>query len=247
VTPVATTAERVAQHVYLVDGGAKRDILVELMGNPDLSRAIVFTRTKRGADKVAQHLEGAGVGADAIHGNKSQSQRERALDAFRRGRTRVLVATDIAARGIDVDGVSHVVNYELPETPEAYVHRIGRTARAGASGQAISLCDNGERPLLRAIEKLTRQSLPVTDRRSAEARLDEGAGRPKGKHSRGAPQATTRNGPARPRREAPRADVKPGSGRPTGAKARPEKGEEAGGGFRSRPRRGPRREARASS
>ena len=246
VTPVATTAERVAQHVYLVDGGAKRELLVELMGNPDLSRAIVFTRTKRGADKVAQHLEGAGVGADAIHGNKSQSQRQRALDAFRRGQTRVLVATDIAARGIDVDGVSHVVNYELPETPEAYVHRIGRTARAGASGQAISLCDNGERQLLRAIEKLTRQSLPFTDRRSPGGRQEESAERPQGKNTRGNPQAK-RNGPARPRRDAPRVDAKAPGTKPPGAKARPDNREEASGGFRSRPRRAPRREARATS
>ncbi len=188
VTPVATTAERVDQHVFLVDGAAKRDMLVELMSDAQVSRAIVFTRTKRGADRVAQHLGAAGVGAEAIHGNKSQSQRLRALDGFRRGHTRVLVATDIAARGIDVDGVTHVVNYELPETPEAYVHRIGRTARAGASGRAISLCDNGERSLLRQIERLTRQTLAFTDRRSAEGRRDEGktvarvrnAGAPKG-------------------------------------------------------------------
>ena len=173
VTPVATTAERVDQHVFLVDGGAKRDMLVELMSDAQVSRAIVFTRTKRGADRVAQHLGAAGVGAEAIHGNKSQSQRLRALDGFRRGHTRVLVATDIAARGIDVDGVTHVVNYELPETPEAYVHRIGRTARAGASGRAISLCDNGERSLLRQIERLTRQTLAFTDRRSSDGRREE--------------------------------------------------------------------------
>ncbi|PWB82300.1 MAG: RNA helicase [Methylocystaceae bacterium] len=169
VTPVATTAERVDQRVLLVDGAAKRDVLVELFADPDLARAIVFTRTKRGADRVAQHLDAHGVGSAAIHGNKSQNQRLRALDDFRRGRTRVLVATDIAARGIDVDGVTHVVNFELPETPEAYVHRIGRTARAGAGGAAISLCDNSERPLLRAIEKTTRQTLPVIDRRGAQA------------------------------------------------------------------------------
>jgi len=173
VTPVATTAERVDQHVFLVDGGAKRDMLVELMSDAQVSRAIVFTRTKRGADRVAQHLGAAGVGAEAIHGNKSQSQRLRALDGFRRGHTRVLVATDIAARGIDVDGVTHVVNYELPETPEAYVHRIGRTARAGASGRAISLCDNDERSLLRQIERLTRQTLAFTDRRSSDGRREE--------------------------------------------------------------------------
>jgi ATP-dependent RNA helicase RhlE len=169
VTPAATTAERVAQRVLLVDAAAKRDVLARLFADPTLARAIVFTRTKRGADRVAQHLEIAGVGASAIHGNKSQNQRRRALEDFRSGRTRVLVATDIAARGIDVDGVTHVVNYELPETPEAYVHRIGRTARAGAEGAAISLCDDSERGMLRAIEKATRQSLPVVDERSGAA------------------------------------------------------------------------------
>jgi ATP-dependent RNA helicase RhlE len=213
VTPVATTAERVEQHVFLVDGGAKRDVLIELMSDAEISRAIVFTRTKRGADRVAQHLDAAGVGAEAIHGNKSQSQRIRALDSFRKGRTRVLVATDIAARGIDVDGVSHVVNYELPETPEAYVHRIGRTARAGASGRAISLCDNGERPLLRQIERLTRQSLPFTDRRSGDQRHDDatparrprgGAGAHKGQPGRGTAQ--------HPRREGPHRDARPQQG-----------------------------------
>jgi ATP-dependent RNA helicase RhlE len=166
VAPVATTAERVQQSVYLIEAGKKRDLLVELLANPDMSRTIVFTRTKRGADKVAEHLEINGIGAAAIHGNKSQSQRERSLDQFRRGRVRALVATDIAARGIDINNVTHVVNYELPEVPEAYVHRIGRTARAGAEGVAYALCANDERGLLRGIEKLTRQRLPVTDRRA---------------------------------------------------------------------------------
>ncbi len=161
VAPVATTVERVVQEVYLVDAAAKRDLLTELLAQAEFRRTIVFTRTKRGADKVTQHLEAAGIRADAIHGNKSQGQRQRALEAFRTGRTAVLVATDIAARGIDVDDVTHVVNFELPEVPEAYVHRIGRTARAGASGRAVSLCDNDERGFLRAIEKLTRQALPV--------------------------------------------------------------------------------------
>ncbi len=192
VTPVATTAERVEQHVYLVDGGAKRDLLVELMKNPDVSRSIVFTRTKRGADRVAQHLEHAGVGAAAIHGNKSQNQRLRVLKDFRDGRTRVLVATDIAARGIDVDGVSHVVNFELPEVPEAYVHRIGRTARAGATGRAISLCDNAERPLLRAIEKLTRQTIEATDRRTPGGSRDETPAEPRRPQQRHRPQGAAR-------------------------------------------------------
>ncbi len=166
VAPVATTAERVEQHVVFCDAAGKRDVLVELMKDESVTRAIVFTRTKHGADRVAQYLEKAGVGAQAIHGNKSQNQRVRALDGFKKGQTRVLVATDIAARGIDVDAVSHVVNFELPDVPESYVHRIGRTARAGAAGQAISLCDNEERGLLRQIERLTRQTIPATDRRS---------------------------------------------------------------------------------
>ena len=167
VAPVATTVERVRQEVVLVDKARKRDVLVDLLGDPAMTRAIVFTRTKHGADKVALHLEGAGIVAAAIHGNKSQNQRERSLAALKAGRVRVLVATDIAARGIDIDGVTHVVNFDLPEVPEAYVHRIGRTARAGAEGRAISLCDHEEHDLLRAIEKLTRLSLPRTDRRSA--------------------------------------------------------------------------------
>ena len=212
VTPVATTAERVAQQVFLVDGGAKREMLLELMQDSEISRAIVFTRTKRGADRVAQHLDVAGVGAEAIHGNKSQSQRQRALEGFRKGRTRVLVATDIAARGIDVDGVTHVVNYELPDTPEAYVHRIGRTARAGASGQAISLCDNGERPLLRAIEKVTRQTLPVTDRRLQDSRANDYSE----EAPRGAKKQTLRSRNASPRSRRDGARPEPKSPAPVG-------------------------------
>jgi ATP-dependent RNA helicase RhlE len=167
VTPVAKTADRVEQRVIFIEAARKRDLLVELFADPEMSRTLVFTRTKRGADRVAKTLEEAGVEAAAIHGNKSQGQRERALAAFRGGRTRVLVATDIAARGIDIDDVTHVVNFELPEVPEAYVHRIGRTARAGKAGQAISFCDGEERDLLRAIERLTRLDLPKTDRRGA--------------------------------------------------------------------------------
>ena len=139
--------------------------MVELFNDSELTRVIVFTRTKHGADRVARTLDEAGIDASAIHGNKSQGQRERALAAFRGGQTRALVATDIAARGIDIDGVSHVVNFELPQVAEAYVHRIGRTARAGKAGQAISLCDHEERDLLRAIERLTRLTLFKTDRR----------------------------------------------------------------------------------
>jgi ATP-dependent RNA helicase RhlE len=165
ITPAAKTADRVEHSVVLIEAAKKRDMLVELLDHAELSRVIVFTRTKRGADRVARTLEEAGVDASAIHGNKSQGQRERALGAFRAGKTRVLVATDIAARGIDVDGVTHVVNFELPHVAEAYVHRIGRTARAGNAGRAISLCDQEERDLLHAIERLTRLNLPKTDRR----------------------------------------------------------------------------------
>jgi ATP-dependent RNA helicase RhlE len=165
VTPAATTVERVNQHVYLVETRAKRSLLVELFANPELTRTLVFTRTKRGADKVAQHLSASGISVAAIHGNKSQNQRNAALDAFKASKVRALVATDVAARGIDIDLVTHVINYELPNVPESYVHRIGRTARAGAEGIAISFCDAEERDYLRDIERLTRQSIASTDRR----------------------------------------------------------------------------------
>ncbi len=161
VAPAATTAERVEQAVIFVPAEQKRDALANLLRNADFARVLVFTRTKHGADRVVRHLAGAAIEATAIHGNKSQPQRERALAGFRSGAVRVLVATDIAARGIDVDGISHVVNFELPNVPEDYVHRIGRTARAGASGIAISLCSDDERAYLRDIEKLTRVRLNV--------------------------------------------------------------------------------------
>jgi ATP-dependent RNA helicase RhlE len=161
VAPVATTAERVEQRVAFVPQGDKQALLTISLRDPAIGRALVFTRTKHGADRVVRHLSAAGINAAAIHGNKSQPQRERALAAFRSGECRVLVATDIAARGIDVDGVSHVFNFELPNVPEQYVHRIGRTARAGATGIAISFCADDERPFLRDIEKLTRQKVPV--------------------------------------------------------------------------------------
>jgi ATP-dependent RNA helicase RhlE len=164
VTPVAKTADRVTQSVIHVEPQKKHSLLVELFADPAMTRTLVFTRTKRGADKVARHLESAGILVAAIHGNKSQRQREAALSEFRNGRIRGLVATDIAARGIDIDEVSHVVNYELPNIPESYVHRIGRTARAGAEGIAISLCSGDERDFLRDIERLTRQTIPSSDR-----------------------------------------------------------------------------------
>jgi ATP-dependent RNA helicase RhlE len=165
VAPQATTAERVTQRMIHVEADRKRALLVELFEEAAMTRTIVFTRTKRGADRVAKSLEAAGISAASIHGDKSQAQRERALAAFKNGACRAMVATDIAARGIDIDSVSHVINYELPNVPEAYVHRIGRTARAGATGQAISLCSDDERPLLKDIQKLTKQIIPATDRR----------------------------------------------------------------------------------
>jgi ATP-dependent RNA helicase RhlE len=203
VTPVASTVDSVTQRVLHVESHNKRSLLVELFADPQMSRALVFTRTKRGADRVARHLEGAGIRVAAIHGNKSQSQREQALAAFRAARIRVLVATDIAARGIDVDQVTHVVNFELPDVPESYVHRIGRTARAGAQGVAISLCDAEERDQLRDIERLTRQSIPAEDRRRNASHPSEQLAQrePKSRNGNGhrpaKPAADTRTGWAR--------------------------------------------------
>lgn len=170
VAQVAKPIETIDQNVIMLDRSAKRRVLANLLCERDVERAIVFTRTKRGADKVTADLVKAGLSCAAIHGNKSQSQRQRALKSFKVGDVKVLVATDIAARGIDVDGISHVVNFELPNVPEAYVHRIGRTARAGKSGVAISLCDNTERSLLRDIERLIGRKINATqDKSQAEA------------------------------------------------------------------------------
>jgi ATP-dependent RNA helicase RhlE len=152
----ATVAvERIAQRVHFVEQPAKRDFVLDLLADPELSRVILFTRTKHGAERLAKHLSRAEVAADAIHGDKTQKARDRALAGFRGGVTRVLVATDVAARGIDVPDVSHVVNFDLPQDAETYVHRIGRTARAGRDGVAVSFCAPEERPRLRDIERLT--------------------------------------------------------------------------------------------
>jgi ATP-dependent RNA helicase RhlE len=163
VAPTATTVEKVEQHVLFVAKDKKRALLSELLKDKDIARVLVFTRTKHGADRVVRHLQQCGIKSDAIHGNKAQNARQRALKSFRNGRVRALVATDIAARGIDVDGVTHVINFDLPNEPESYVHRIGRTARAGAGGVALSFCDHEERAYLRNIEKIIRQSVPVFD------------------------------------------------------------------------------------
>ncbi len=161
VTPIASTAEKIEQHVYFVEKGDKRALLEHVLGDPAIERVLVFTRTKHGANRVAEGLVRARIGAEAIHGNKSQGARERALASFKSGGTRVLVATDIAARGLDIDAVTHVINFDLPDVAESYVHRIGRTARAGASGIAYSFCDSEERSMLVAIERLIRMRLNV--------------------------------------------------------------------------------------
>jgi ATP-dependent RNA helicase RhlE len=190
VTPAATTVEKVAQRVIHVDRAGKAAMLADLLRTETIDRSLVFTRTKHGADKVVRGLVKSGIAAQAIHGNKSQNQRERVLAEFRAGKIRTLVATDIAARGIDVDGISHVINYDLPNEPESYVHRIGRTARAGATGIAISLVDREEVPYLRAIEKLIRLTIaaqghaprpqPAGDRAKHARRVDN---RPHGHHA----------------------------------------------------------------
>jgi superfamily II DNA/RNA helicase len=164
VTPAATTVERIVQRIVHVDRGGKARLLTELLRTEPVERALIFTRTKHGADKVVRGLHKDGIAASAIHGDKSQNQRERVLANFRTGRVRILVATDIAARGIDVDGISHVINFDLPNISESYVHRIGRTARAGAEGTAISLCSPDELPYLRDIEKLIRMAIPASGR-----------------------------------------------------------------------------------
>ncbi len=163
VTPPSTTAERVQQRVYLVEKRDKRKLLGDILEDESIERTLVFTRTKHGANRVAQHLRKLGEEAQAIHGDKSQGARERALEGFRNGKVRVLVATDIAARGIDVPGISHVINFDLPNVPETYVHRIGRTARAGKDGIALSFCDIDERVYLGDIEKEVRQALDVVE------------------------------------------------------------------------------------
>jgi superfamily II DNA/RNA helicase len=213
VTPAATTVERIAQRVVFVDRGGKPGLLADLLRNEPVERALVFTRTKRGADRVVRDLGKQGLAAEAIHGNKSQGQRERVLLAFRNGKIRTLVATDIAARGIDVEGISHVINYDLPNIPESYVHRIGRTARAGADGVAISFCDGEERAYLRDIEKLIRMSIPASGQHGAhrsEPRTNGNPGAPRqhrgnggGHRNGGRNNGQRRNGSQQPHRGKP--------------------------------------------
>ncbi|RTL53596.1 MAG: DEAD/DEAH box helicase [Bradyrhizobiaceae bacterium] len=216
VTPVSSTVERITQRVIQVDHTAKPAILADLLKTEPVNRALVFTRTKHGADKVVKSLVKAGIPAEAIHGNKSQNHRERVLAAFRNGEIRTLIATDIAARGIDVDGITHVINYDLTNIPETYVHRIGRTARAGADGTAISLVAGGEElGYLRDIERLIRVTLPKEDRRTpgqhrtaAPATPAAQRGRPHG-HNTG-----PRTSDGAPGAKGPRRRRRPGGGAP---------------------------------
>lgn len=210
VAPVATTAEKIDQRVIHTTQGDKPTLLAKTLNVPELERAIVFTRTKHGADKVVRQLGQSGIEAAAIHGNKSQGQRERALGAFRDGSLRILVATDIAARGIDVDGISHVVNFDLPNVPETYVHRIGRTARAGASGVAIAFCTPEERGDLAAIEKLTKvQISPIGEVPYWDGRTPK---KPPQNQRGGRPQNGNR--PQGQQNGQPRRDGKPAGNRP---------------------------------
>ena len=204
VTPVASTAEKIEQSVFFVSKSNKRALLGHVLREPAMNRVLVFTRTKHGANRVVKELMRDEIQAQAIHGNKSQSARERALSQFKNGETRVLVATDIAARGLDVEGISHVVNFDLPEVAESYVHRIGRTARAGAGGIAYSFCDADEQPLLRAIERLIQMRVQViSDQPYAEHHpqvID--------------PPRAARGGPKRPGNSRP-GNSRPGNGRPS--------------------------------
>ncbi len=163
IAPQSTTAERVEQHVMMVQTPQKKQVLMDLLALPEAQRVIVFTRTKHGADKVEKIISQAGISTGALHGRKTQNARQKVLTAFSRGHIKVLVATDIASRGIDVDDITHVINYELPNEPEIYVHRIGRTARAGRSGVAVSLCAGDEQSYLRQIERLTRQRISIAN------------------------------------------------------------------------------------
>jgi len=222
VTPQATPIERVEQSVYHVDQTGKLNLLTDILSDPALSRVIVFARTKHRANRVAERLDRCGIKSDAIHGNKSQGARQTALKRFRAGQVRVLVATDIAARGIDVDSISHVINFELPNEPESYVHRIGRTARAGNGGSAISFCDSSERAFLRDIERLIKSRItvigdePVMSEQEERRRAHKPqGGRPHGGRSHGKPSHGKPSG-AKP------SHGKPSQGKPWHKQGRPQ-------------------------
>jgi len=238
VAPAATTAEKVDQHVLMVPKSRKRDLLAHVLKDDAIKRVLVFTRTKHGANRVSKYLEQLGITSGAIHGNKSQNARQKALNSFRSGEIRALVATDVAARGIDVDGVTHVINFELPNEPESYVHRIGRTARAGAAGVSLSFCDHEERPYLKDIERTIRQKVPLMEEHpyhfeGMEARVetpeDDGLPRSRRGPRPGAPKRRSNSGKHKPNRRInqPKSHgAKDGGGgqrkgRPTKGRARP--------------------------
>jgi ATP-dependent RNA helicase RhlE len=219
VSPVSSAAEKVVQKVCFVDKDAKRNLLVHLLRAPEVERALVFSRTKHGANRVAEHLSRSGIAAAAIHGNKSQGARTRALDGFRSGELPILVATDIAARGIDVSGVTHVINFDLPNIPETYVHRIGRTGRADASGIAVSFCDSEERAFLVDIERLLGEHIERIDNHPFPPSQPPPPETSLGRREPGAPrpQGPARQGP--PRQGPPRTGGGGGRGRRPGAPA----------------------------
>ncbi len=212
--PSGRAADKVSQSVHFVEKGAKAALLKKYLGERPGDLSLVFSRTKHGAEKLKKQLVIAGLPAESIHGNKSQGQRERAIKAFKSGKTRILVATDVAARGIDIPGVSHVYNFDLPEVPENYVHRIGRTARAGADGQAIAFCSSEEIGLLRGVEKLMRVSIAVG---GGEAPIEQGSGGGRnGKFKRRNKTGGDRQRTQSPKRRAegrPDAKVSDGAGR----------------------------------
>ncbi len=191
VTPTSSTVEKIEQAIYYVDKGNKRKLLAHLLEDKTITSCLIFTRTKHGADRVVKDLAQTGTIAQAIHGNKSQNARQNALNNFKDGKTRVLVATDIAARGIDVEQLSHVINYELPNIPETYVHRIGRTGRAGASGKAISFCEQEEKEYLKDIQKLINKTLPVVTEHPFPS-TEQSASPTEGKEKRGHHRGTTK-------------------------------------------------------
>ena len=226
-SPRTITVEQVDQRVFFTDTPNKRSLLTHLLKDADMSRVIVFMRTKRGASRLAEQLEKAGFPTEAIHGNKTQNARQSALANFRNGRARLLVATDVAARGIDISGVSHVINYELPNIPESYVHRVGRTARAGAEGIALSFCDSSERTFLRDIERVTKRPITIVENHPHQSTTATGGQMPSrpSASGRSAPKRRDASGPSRPgsRRSAsdgnvPKRQTSPGGSASNGSK-----------------------------
>lgn len=199
VSPRVITVEQVDQRVFFTEASNKRSLLTHLLQDADMSRVIVFVRTKRGASRLAGQLEKAGFPTESIHGNKTQNARQSALANFRNGRARLLVATDVAARGIDISGVSHVINYELPNIPESYVHRVGRTARAGAEGIALSFCDSSERAFLRDIERVTKRPITIVENHLHQSTITPGGQMPSrpSPSGRSAPRRRDASGPSR--------------------------------------------------